>query len=279
MTRESLYIYCLIHNDRPQEATAEAFVSQGIGARGDRVYSVGYRDLAAVASDSPGTVYEPVLPNLLAHQLVLEEVMEAFSVLPVRFGTVAPGAEAIREKLLKDRYDELQGLLREMEGKVEMVLKASWREGVVFSEIVAENPEIRRLRDELLGRTPEETRTERVQLGRMVEVALWARRAEDAQRILSALRPIAYRVQTNKIATDMMVLNAAFLVERTREEEFDRAVEELDRETGKRVAFQYFGPLPPYDFTSIIVHAGGATGRVTDQRPTRLSMIVRRQAK
>lgn len=248
MTREGLYIYCLIRSDQTRE-----FASQGIGARGDRVYTVGYQDLAAVVSDSPGTVYEPVLSNLLAHQLVLEEVMEAFSVLPVRFGTVAPGAEAIREQLLKGRYDELQGLLREIEGKVELVLKASWREGVVFSEIVAEKPEVRRLRDELLGRSPEETRTERVLLGRMVEATLWTRRDEDAQHILSALRPIAYRVQANKITTDMMVLDAAFLVERAREEEFDRAVEELDREMGKRVAFQYFGPLPPYDFTNILV--------------------------
>lgn len=262
MTREGLYIYCLTRSDRPQEASAEAsaeaFASQGIGARGDRVYTVGYRDLAAVVSDSAGTAYEPILPHLLAHQLVLEEVMETFSVLPVRFGTVAPGAEAIREQLLKGRYDELQGLLQEMEGKVELMLKASWREGAVFSEIVAQNPEVRRLRDELLDRSPEESRAERVQLGRMVEAALWARRDEDAQRILSALRPIAHRVQTNQITTDMTVLNAAFLVERAREEAFDRAVEELAREMGKRMTFQCFGPLPPYDFANIILHLGGA---------------------
>ncbi len=252
MTGEGLYIYCLIRSDRPQE-----FASQGIGARGDRVYTVGIQDLAAVVSGSPGTAYEPILPNLLAHQLVLEEVMETFSVLPVRFGTVAPGAEAIREKLLKGRYDELQGLLRKTEGKVELVLKASWREGAVFGEIVAENPEIRRLRDELLDSSPEENRAERVQLGRMVEAALWARRDEDRQRILSALRPITHRVQTNKITTDMTVLNAAFLVERAREEAFDRAVEELDREMGRSMTFQYFGPLPPYDFANIILHLGG----------------------
>jgi len=252
MTRECLYIYCLIRSDQPRE-----FATQGIGARGDRVYTVGYRDLAAVVSDSPGAVYEPVLPNLLVHQLVLEEVMEQFSVLPVRFGTVARGAEAIQEKLLKERYDDLQGLLRDMEGKVELALKASWRESVVFSEIVAENPEVRRLRDELLGRAPEETRSERVQLGRMVETALWAKRDEDAGRILSALRPIAHRVQMDKITTDMMVLNAVFLVKRAREEEFDRAVEELDRAMGKRITFEYFGPLPPYDFANIIVRLGG----------------------
>ncbi|MBL7183132.1 MAG: GvpL/GvpF family gas vesicle protein [Anaerolineae bacterium] len=48
-------------------------------------------------------------------------------------------------------------------------------------------------------------------------------------------------------------INAAFLVERAREEKFDRAVEEVDHEMGKRVTFRYFGPLPPYDFTNILV--------------------------
>ena len=249
MTHEGLYIYCLICSDKQRE-----FVTQGIGARGDQVYIVGYRDLAAVVSNSPGMVYEPVLPNLLAHQFVLEEVMETYSILPVRFGTVVTGAEMVREKLLKKRYGELQGLLRDMEGKVELVLKASWRDRVAFNEIVAENPEVRQLRDQLMGRSAEETRAGRVQLGRVVETALWSKRDEDALCILSALRSIARRVQVNKINTDMMILNAAFLVERAREEAFDRAVEKLDREMGKRVTFQYLGPLPPYDFANIIIH-------------------------
>jgi len=90
----------------------------------------------------------------------------------------------------------------------------------------------------------------------MVETALWAKRDEDARRILSALRPIAHRVQMDKITTDMMIINTAFLVERAREEELDRAVERLDREMGDRITFEYFGPFPPYDFANIIVRLG-----------------------
>ena len=166
MSHERLYVYGLVRAEEPQE-----FATQGIGGRGDRVYTLHYRDLAAVVSDSPGMMYEPVLPNLLLHEFVLEEVMERFSVLPVRFGTVA-FAEAVQEKLLKARYDELMGLLRDVEGKVELVVKASWRENAIFDEILAEDPAIRCRRDEIAGRVPEETRSERVQLGRMIETAL-----------------------------------------------------------------------------------------------------------
>jgi hypothetical protein len=249
MSPDSLYVYCLIRSDQPRE-----FISRGIGGLGSRVYTVGYRDLAAVVSDSPMAAYEPTRPNLLAHQSVLQEVMATFSVLPIQFGTVAPDAEAVRERLLEGRYAELQGLLRDVDGKVELILKASWHEGVIFGEILAGEPAIGRLRDALPGSSPEEAQIKRVQLGRMVETALWARRDADAQHVLAALRPIASRVQTNKISTDMMVLNAALLVERAREAELDRAVDELNREMGRWVAFQYFGPLPPYDFANVIVH-------------------------
>ena len=166
MSHERLYVYGLVRAEEPRE-----FATQGIGGRGDRVYTLHYRDLAAVVSASPGMMYEPVLPNLLLHEFALEEVMERFSVLPVRFGTVA-FAEAVQEKLLEARYDELMGLLRDVEGKVELVLKASWREHAIFGEVLAEDPAIRRQRDEIATRPPEETRSARVQLGRMVETSL-----------------------------------------------------------------------------------------------------------
>ena len=75
--------------------------------------------------------------------------------------------------------------------------------------------------------------------------------------LLSLLRPLAGRVHTDRLSSDMAVLNAAFLVDKSREEAFDRAVEALDRELGRRMVFEYFGPLAPYDFANIIVHLEG----------------------
>jgi hypothetical protein len=50
-----------------------------------------------------------------------------------------------------------------------------------------------------------------------------------------------------------MVLNAAFLVNRDREAEFDQAVQQLDAEMGHRMIFKYVGLAPPYNFVNILL--------------------------
>ncbi len=243
------YLYCTIRCSEPRQ-----FSSLGIGERGDVVHTVHYDDLAVVASDSPVVQYESRRRNMMAHTKVLEEAMEEFTILPIRFGTVAPTPEAVTEKLLKPRYDELVQLLDDMEGRVELGLKAFWYEEVIFNEVVEENPPISRLRDSLVGRTPEETYYERIQLGEMIEEAMTKKREEDADKILSHLAPLAQQTQTNEIITDRMVLNAAFLVDEGREPEFDEVVQTLDDEMEQRMMFKYVGSVPPYNFVNITVY-------------------------
>jgi hypothetical protein len=242
------YMYCIIRSPEPRQ-----FATLGIGERGDIVHTAPFMNLAAVVSDSPTVEYESSRRNMMAHTLVLEEVMREFTILPVRFSTVAPSAEAIQEKVLKRRFGEFNGLLTEMEGRVELGLKAFWYEGVIFHEIVEDDPPIRRLRDSLMGRTPEETYYDRIRLGEIIESAMWRKRDEDAEKILARLRPLVYKTQINKAITERMVLNAAFLVAEARQAEFDAAVKKLDAEMGKRFIFKYVGPVPPYNFVSIVV--------------------------
>jgi hypothetical protein len=197
--------------------------------------------------------YEPSRRNMMAHTLVLEEVMQEFAILPVRFGTVAPGAEAIQEKVLKRRLGEFHGLLNELEDRVELGLKAFWYEQGIFQEIVEENATIRRLRDALMDRPAEETYHQRIRLGEMIEAAMWRKRDEDAEKILARLRPLVRETRDSKILTDRMVLNVAFLVDRSRQPAFDEAVRKLDEEMSRRLVFKYVGPVPPYNFVNIVV--------------------------
>jgi len=242
------YMYCIIRCPEPRQ-----FTNLGIGERGDVVHTVHFEDLAVVVSNSPMVEYESRRRNMMAHTLVLEEVMQEFIILPVRFGTVAPSTEAIQDKLLKRRFGEFHGLLQEMEGRVELGLKTFWYEDVIFQEIVDENPPIRRLRDGLMGRPSEETYYDRIRLGEMIEAAMWKRRDEDAEKILTPLRPLVRETRVNKVIMDRMVLNVAFLVDEARQAEFDAAVDKLDEEMGKRLIFKYVGPVPPYNFVNIVV--------------------------
>jgi len=182
-------------------------------------------------------------------------VMQEFTILPVRFGTVGPSVEAIQEQVLERRRHELLDLIAEMEGKVELCLKVIWPEKVIFPEIVKESsPAMRRLRDRIKGRSAEATHFERIRLGEMIEAAMDKKRDEDAERILARLRPLADEHKLNRLLLDRMVINAAFLVDQDRQAEFDEAVREVTTELEDRMLFKYLGPVPPYNFVLIIIY-------------------------
>src|SRR5262249_62036019 len=67
----------------------------------------------------------------------------------------------------------------------------------------------------------------------------------------------ALPIWTNKIVSDRMVVNAAFLVDRQNGLQFDDAVRRLSDEFNDRLMFKYFGPVPPYNFVNIAVNWEG----------------------
>lgn len=247
------YLYCIIRC--PEESSFPD--AAPIGDAPVPVYTVPQRGLAAVVSDSPASRYETTRANLLAHERVQEVVMGQFTLLPVRFGTVTEATDPTPEirRLLEKRVGEFDRLLDEMEDKVELGLKAYWRdEAAVFAELLAHDRAIKRLRDALQGQPPQATHFERARLGEMVKEALERKRRAEAAALLSPLRRIARETVEHQAVLDRMLLSAAFLVDRAREQEFDRAVGELQAQQGDRVSFKYVGPVPPYNFVNITVN-------------------------
>lgn len=255
LTKEAKYLYCIIKCG--EERSFNGVVA--IGGRGDRIHSVVFGDLACVVSDSPDMKYDSTRANMMAHETVIEEVMREFTVLPIRFGTVTRNdsgspVEDIRHKLLESRFKEFLSLHGEMDNRVELGLKALWRdEKAIYEEIVAENRELRKLRESVKGLPPQATHFDRMRLGEMVKKALDQKRDTEAKMLLARLRPIADRVRENRTIMDRMVLSAAFLVSKDREREFDEMVKRLDEELGQRMMFKYTGPNPPFNFCEVVV--------------------------
>jgi len=249
------YLYCIIRcsQERPVSGVLP------IGDTDSSVHTMPHDDLAVVVSDSPVMKYEITRANMLAHQRVQEAVMKEFPILPVRFGTVADPASPIEsiQRLLEKRSGEFHQLLDYVETRNELGVKALWRdEKVIFQEIVAENPVIKRLRDSLEGKPAQATHFDRMRLGEMVKEALEGKRRREAEPLMASLRSLADRWVENPVFVDRMILNSAFLVAKNREDEFGGAVDHLDSELGHRIALKYVGPLPPYNFVNIIVNWG-----------------------
>jgi hypothetical protein len=243
---EARYVYCIYRS-----RFSRIFSGPGIGGRDYPVYAINYGDLAAAVSASPQGRYQSTRRNMTTHMRVQEEVMRDHAILPVQFNTIAPDIESVITRLLAPAYQELNAQLDEIAGGVEIGVKAFWRPNVVFSEIAAENTDIRLLRDCLAGRDPLESYSDRVRLGEMVGRALRFKRQRESAEILARLRPCAERLRVSEPFSERMALNAAAFVKSEQLPDFERRLAALEEDRRGRMAFKCVGPAPPYNFVEL----------------------------
>ena len=253
--KEGHYIYCIVATNEERD-----FPVKGIGDRGDTVYSICYGEIGAVISDSPVIKYPVNRKNTIAHQLVMENIMKEYTILPVRFCTIAEDKEGvsskdrIKEKILKERYEEFNALLAEMDNKVELGVKALWTDmDLIFKEILEGNREIRILKKRLASMKGTEGHNERIRLGGLVKSGLDQKKEKEASKILKTLKDLSADNRSNDTFSDRMLLNAAFLVDKRRGEEFDSCVNQLQESHNGRIKLKYVGPIPPANFVEIVV--------------------------
>jgi hypothetical protein len=216
------------------------------GLDGRSIRPVAVDGLAALVSDAgPGPV-EATRDRLLTHARVLEEIARHETVLPMRFGVVAPSEAALLEGVLAPRRRQLAKLLDRLEGLVEIDVRVFYEEEPVLREIVEKDPAIRRLRMRTQALPDDAGYYARVELGEAVAQAMRGLAARDSKRIAGILGPLAVDVRRREPTLEGMVANDAFLVRREYVDRFEREVRSL--EAGGRVRTRTKGPLPPYSF-------------------------------
>jgi hypothetical protein len=237
------YVYCVIEAGDPFK-----FGPIGIGADPSEVYTVHYRNLAAVVSDAPLEVLDSTRENVLAHERVNETVMREHTVIPMSFGTIFKTREDIVE-LLRSAAEAFGDVLNKMQNKLEFGLKVLWDRDQAIRELESEDDDIGRLKKEISGQKGP-TYFARMQYGRLVDSALQARSERYVAEILDELRDVSVASRINKSIGDKMIMNAAFLISRDRETAFDARVKSIANRLD-RLTFKYTGPWPPYNFVNI----------------------------
>ena len=208
-------------------------------------------DLAAIVSDAPADDEGATRDAVLAHAQVLAAAVKNAAVVPMRFGIVFPNDEAVQKELLEERRDELTELLDKFDSVVEMLLKVYYREDAILRQLVEGDPEIARLREAIRQGPEEATYNERVRLGELVNAAIERRREEDASELMDRLKPLVADSAIEEVEKEFMVLNAPFLVERDRLEEFEGTLESVAEDRLKLMSFKLLGPMPAYHFIDL----------------------------
>lgn len=237
------YVYCIIQSSDPLQ-----FGASGIGDEPSNVDTIHYRDLAAVVSDVPLGVLDSTRENVLAHERVNEMVMHEHTVIPMSFGTIFKTRDDIVE-LLRSAYDAFGDVLSKMQNKLEFGLKVLWERDMIIREIEQEDEDIHRLKQEI-SQQKGSTYFARMQYGRAIDAALQARSESYVSEILDRLRDVSVASRINKPIGDRMIMNAAFLISRDHETDFDSRVKSISTERDT-LTFKYTGPWPPYNFVNI----------------------------
>lgn len=210
-SEEGKYVYCII----PNNGKLVTFGNNGI-ANSNEVYTIPYKDISAVVSDSPIIEYQSTEENMKSHSEVINAVMKEHSVIPMAFGMVFKDKEVLLSVLEKS-YDVIKKTLALLDNKVELGIK------------IILNKELMELLDD-------------------------DKRNQFASYVYESLKGKAVESVNGNLFSDRLLLNASFLVEKNKIEEFSKEIDKMGKMLTPKI--QYTGPWPPYNFVKINIGKG-----------------------
>ncbi len=238
-----VYVYCII-----ESREARSFGPIGLGGDAGEVYTINHADLAAVVSDVAANIVDLTEDNAFVHHRVISEVFNTFTVLPVSFGHVARSPDEV-VSFLRDAYPQLKEGLAKLLNRVELGLKVFWKKESFASDVT--DAQIDRLMEAIQSQRVENVQAAELELGRMVHDSAARKREEYKREIYGPLADHALQARLGDVISPRMVLNAAFLVDKSRQPDFDRRVRELQVIRGENLEFHYSGPWPAYNFADL----------------------------
>jgi hypothetical protein len=232
----------------------------GVGDPPAQLSMVRHDGLAALVSR-----VDPARPlgspeDLMAHQAILDASATAAPVLPMRFGAVLASEEAVAKELLAAHHDEFTAALRELDGRVQYVVKGRYVERAMLEEVLSENRRAARLRQDISGLDPDATRDARIALGEIISEAVTAQREHDTGVLGDVMSGHCVASVVREPTHELDAVHVAFLVDADLVDELERVTGELARRWAGRAELRLLGPMAAYDFAEA-VQRGATRGR------------------
>jgi hypothetical protein len=219
------------------------------------IYTISYKDISALIGDSEIVDYtkmlkEGVARQLLRHQRVIEKIMREHTIIPMRLGTYANNSEEVRTILTKG-YRTIKNIFERVENRIEIDVVITWSDFNSVLKEVSEEEEIKKFKHTLLNKKEGVTVDDQMRIGVLVKNYLDKEREKYADEIQMSLSRIAQDFKTYGLMDDKMVLNTAFLIDKTKQKDFEKEVGELNNKFTEKLNFRCVGSLPPYSFYTL----------------------------
>jgi hypothetical protein len=223
----------------------------------NRAYTISFQDIAAVVKDSLIVDYSHMPKDTLArllvsHQQLIEKIMTRHTIIPMRFGTFAESDGEV-EQILARGYRTIKDIFERAQNAIEIDVVATINDFNSFLQEVSAEEEIKQLGQLLSSKEGGVTVDDQMRVGVLVKKYLDKRKAGYVEQIQSALSRVCDNFKAHDLMDDKMVLNTAFLLNRSRQKDFERRVEEVNNEFEEKLNFRCVGPLPPYSFYTLEV--------------------------
>ena len=207
---EGKYAYCII----PNNGNSISFGK--VGFENSEVYTISYKDVSAVVSDTPLTEYQPTEENIKTHTEVVNLVMKSYPLIPMAFGMAFKNKEMLFS-VFERGYEAIKQILTLVDNKIELGVK------IILAKELAE----------LLNN------------GGKNELAF---------KFFTLLKTKSSEAVNDNLFSERLLLNASFLVDKNQVEEFSKEVDNIQKMLTSKI--QYTGPWPPYNFAKISIGKG-----------------------
>lgn len=239
-----IYLYGIFPPPEPQNLNLEGLDKQP-------VYTHSVDDFYFLHSDAVQQRYLASRRNLLGHEKVLEQVMQAGyrTLLPLQFGLVIDDWDKVRQQLIIPYREQLEQLFQKLAGYREVSVKVLWDQNAELQLLLVENQELKAKRDRLEGK--QLSMDEVIRIGQEIEANLTQRREKIIEEFQATLNPLAVETIENASLTEAMIYNTAYLIPWDSEPKFSEQIEDLDRKFNERLKIRYNNFTAPYNFAQL----------------------------
>jgi hypothetical protein len=249
--QKGIYAFCIILGEWDNSFGTIQFDDEETN-----IFAIPYENTAMVCAKVPLKIYTPRKNNLLAHQTLVSSIFNKYQVIPMSFGNVFKSEDDVR-LLLKGLHSDLISIFDKIKNQIEVSLKITAQKDWLESEILKVD-EIKKLKNEIAEKSLEAAYFDRIRLGELAKDFIQGLQEKLEAEVFLPLSKLASQSKQNDIANERILLNAVFLVDRDKEELFDRKVNELYLSCSDLCIFNYTGPWPPYNFANIHLKIEGS---------------------
>ena len=241
-----LYLYGIINSSNQ--------IKESIyGLEGSGVYNIPFCDIGAVVSQISQPIQDVTEGTVLEHEAVVEKLMEQFTVLPVRFGTIIDGRDNLLS-MVRSCYRDFKDNMERLHNKFEFGIKVIWP-----AEEIKENIIKALKKDEQKNLDSGSSSGKRFMKEKFKKYKIDKELEAKADKFIKIMdiffSKFAVEKKIKKLKTENLLMDAVYLVEKDRGGNFREAFEHV-KSACPDFKYLFSGPWPAYNFIILSKQSG-----------------------